>query len=199
MSPGLRIVRQLTPEDQRARELVIGIAVPGKPDGSGKPPARKLPSALAQLNRRVVELALERAGIESVLAGVRRRIAHLTAEADRLEAQLAGITLGEPGELAPEQSAEVDRVLLAVAKELGVPIAAILGRRGKEPVCWARFIALTLALDRARTGYALLGRYLQMDHATVIWATRKTAALREACPAFRAQWERCLAKLETQP
>lgn len=214
MSTALRIVRPLPAADQRARELVLGNVVlapapvpvtssrrsrPTPPTAAGSTPARTLPPAVVKLNRRVVELSLERAGIESALAGLRRRIAQLQADADALQHQLDGITLGDPTGLADEQRAVVDRVLLVVARELGVPIAVLLGRRGSEPVCWARFIALTLAHEHARIRVSLLGRYLKMDHSTVSWAQGKTAALRETCPDFRAQYERCLAKLEAAP
>ncbi len=208
--PALTIVRRLPAADQRDRELVLGkvvfapgapgIARPAAPKSRARPgaPARQTPPALVQLNRRVVELSLERAGIESALAAVRRRIEHLLAEADRLEALLAGITLGEAASLGAEERAAVDRVLLVVAKELRVPIAAVLGRRGIENVCWARFIALTLAGERASVGGSRLARYLGRQHTDVFHAFERCRALRESCPAFRAQWERCVAKLEEE-
>lgn len=214
MSTALRIVRPLPAADQHMRELVLGKvvfasrsetrlqAVPRPTTlkgGHPTPAARALPPAVVKLNRRVVELSLERAGIESALAGLRWRIAQLQADADALQHQLDGITLGDPTGLADEQRAVVDRVLLVAARELEVPIAAVLGRRGPEPVCWARFIGLTIARERARTSSSALGRYLKMDHATVLWAERKTAALRETCRAFRAHYERCVAKLEAAP
>lgn len=201
----LRIIRPLPAEDQRLRELVL--RGPGsvstlqrvpRPDTlkGGHQAPRSLKTGLAQLNRRVVRLSLKRAGIESALAGVRRRIARLQADADALQAQLSGITLGDATSLFHEQRAIVDLVLLTVTRELSVPVAAVLGRRGIEPVCWARFIALTLACSRANVRPSALARYLRMDDGTVIHALKKTAVLRDACPAFRVQYEQCVAKLE---
>lgn len=200
MSTALRIVRPLPAADQHTRALVVGSVVFGNAErGTRNAEPRKLPPAIVQLNRRVVELSLERAGIESALAGVRRRIARLQADADALQSQLAGITLGDAACFAPDQRAVVDRVLLVVAKELAVPIAALLGRRGVESVCWARFIALTLAHERSIANQSELARYLNMDHGTVHHARKQSSVLREACPAFRAQWERCVTKLEEKP
>jgi chromosomal replication initiation ATPase DnaA len=182
----VRVVRQLPPADQRLRELVIG-----QPGAAGR-------TKPEDFNRRTVELMLERAGIESVLADTQRRIGELQEKVNRMHAQLASMSLGNAQALPDEQRKEVDRVCQTVFRTLGIQLLALTAKQRSEPVCWARFIAQSLSHERAGVSSQALGRYLSRDHGSILSALRRTSELRETCPKFREQYDRCAAALERE-
>lgn len=181
----LRIVRPLSPADQRLRELVIG------PSAAGQAQTK-------ELNRRMVDLVLERADIERVLVQTQKRIAQLQAEASRLHGALGGLAIGNALALPEGQRKQVDHVCVTVCRTLGVPLPVFTSKRRPEPVCWARFIAYSFSQQLAQVSANSLGCYFGVDHTNILHAVRRARELRESCAEFRAQYERCVVALEKE-
>lgn len=77
----------------------------------------------------------------------------------------------------------------SVAVAFGRTVDELRGPRGSEPLCWARHIAIYL-MDELTTASSLeIGKLINRDHSTVIWARQTVSERIETDAKAREQVE----------
>lgn len=131
------------------------------------------------------------------LANLQRQNAALVARVDELMREVRDLRrqmdAAPPGFPVPA----ISRLVHAAAAEFGVSVGAILSPRRDAAFVEARQVVMYLAVAHLGRSLPTIGRCLQRDHTTVLYAHRRIAARIAAEPDLAARVARVAAIADT--